>query len=243
MRILAQFSGGLDSLGAVIKSLEKYPLATFDLLHVQIKYNDTLSRWASQLQTAINSYNILKTLYPKAEFNLYTPSFSTEVLNKTMFKDVIYYQLFSGVIGTRNGGIYEYVLNGTTKSDCSNYNIDWPEFGDDVGKEYVGEIIYRSILKYTKSEKPTMWRPLVNLNKNEVMALIPKELVNSIWSCDSPILTDNICSPCETCLSCKEYRHYNIKLHPPVDIRRIKPILDLTQQQADLLVSLTGRMK
>jgi 7-cyano-7-deazaguanine synthase in queuosine biosynthesis len=231
MRFLVQFSGGMDSLASILKVLEKNEHSTFDLLHMQFRDQGNF-RWIGQLQAAINLKAKLSKLYKSATFNIITPIISVnQKINKrdVRYKDVFYYQMFCALAGVMFKDVYDFIINGTTRTDCEEYNINWEEFGnfvDNKRSNYIGEVIFEHILNF------------YSIKNIEIYKYIGEDLLCDTWSCETPIIVNEKILPCKGCHACKEFFVNGIKLHEGLDISTLLPLLQKHNEHDEELFKL-----
>ncbi len=247
MRILAQLSGGQDSLAAVCVAATKYPSATFDLLHVIIKPRmDCKKKWIAQLICVIEILPKLREVFPKAEFNLITPEVYAD--NLTNHQDTLFFEYYSGLYSMDYKRPYKYVLNGYIKNDCIKTGLQWAEFekvNDCVGSKkgahlYAGERIYNSFISFNKEEvTPEIWRPLINKNKEEGYLYIPEALRLCTWSCANPFIEGDLLYSCQSCTACRELKAGKISYMKSINILKYLDYININIANIQLLRSLT----
>jgi hypothetical protein len=203
MKFLVQFSGGWDSLGALLKVLEKEPTGIYDLYHLQIR--GTSGRWIAQLQAVLNLRIELSRIFKQATFNLKLPIIDVDATAI----DAVYYQCICGVIGSVSE--YNYIVNGTTRTDCRMLQTAWPEKSELQDSSYIGDKLLIAFPNVAK-----VWRPLVNFEKSEI--LLPSSLQQYVWSCEFPQISGDICKPCKHCDSCFEYEMLKMPYHSEIHL-------------------------
>lgn len=221
-------------MAALLRVLEVYPLATYDILHIQYR-STTDVLWLPQLNAVNSMVTLLRQRYPQTTFHLLSPVLEIPCEWRVRTQDVIFYQFFSALFGTRDTGVYTYVVNGTTKSDCVRFGVDWPEFGNDFIRptgRTVGKEIFEGIKAFMGNTKLTMWRPVTMVEKHTLWHRVPEDFKNLCWSCHTPIINfiTGDCKACGTCRACQEYAAEGILKHNDVNVSAVLPIYNnLTQ--------------
>lgn len=224
MNNLVELSSGVDSLGALLLAMEKYPHHNYTLMHLQIRTTPFYSekpvylRWLVQLSNSIKITEGLKKLLGDTteRIKLITPIIQIPYILGLSCLDITYYRFLSGIITSNQLDSYTYIIKGVSSTDCIKGNMILPEFGpsnvDSNAQE--DDIILAAVNKVRQNNHTEVWRPGVKYSKRELYDKIPETLKAYIWYCDSPTRTDNTAFACGKCSKCLEAEEFDIVSSP-----------------------------
>lgn len=195
-KILAMYSGGLDSAGVLYRLLTDDAYADFEVhvhhMHVVNRENRAPAEGAAVAQT-------LKLMSGEG----YRPYRFTQSLHRYDFmrKDMVWdMDLCAFVAGNICAAdtTIKHVAMGRTRTDIES------------GGEYFGkrmeraQAIFKAVISLDESEASYIF-PVVDLTKQEVWDLLPNALREASWSCRRPKYDDDRNpTPCSQCATCKE---------------------------------------
>ena len=249
--ILCQMSGGIDCLAALLLSIEEYgDDVGYHFFHIQLRLFSLEEEkqnnfWLVQLVSTIKQYKILKRLYP--EINL---KFSSPIIHVPAFipnYDIIYQSYLTGIYTKADK--YIHILRGTTKDDIDKgQGFPWEEFSnlkyihiEDDSKYLFAK--RQHLLFDDLYHKHTVFHcPAILKTKNELYDIIPEELKNYIWYCESPKRNGNIISSCNECSKCLEAKSIGINNHG-IDVSEFLDIEKSHQQYLNQMHQHVGNQR
>lgn len=112
--------------------------------------------------------------------------------------DIVWFM--AGVI-CQNDNSITHIATGRTKSDTINFGAGVVE------RRKRGEKMFEALVKtQARQEIPTFLPVVADMTKEEIMDLLPKDLLELTWSCRVPIYDSKIKQflPCGNCITCRE---------------------------------------
>ncbi len=201
MATLLMFSGGIDSTAALVKLLQESsdPL----IVHHIYKY-DAESQYHAEVE-AIAVNNVLE--YCKKNYREFTFTSSKWEFGLPYFGWNLTLCAFVGAQVIRSFGdtITRYVV-GTHQDDVfMQQGIDERGFGDGSRRlqEALG-VFYASFGTSNRETLPSIYWPLKDMTRQQVVDSLPKDLLALTWTCRQPIkLANGEFDICGQCISCK----------------------------------------
>ena len=206
MRHFVQMSSGLDSLGAVIKTMEKDPGGIYDLFHVIIIHACD-NYWQAQLSALFKLIPELRKEYPKAEFNL-LPTPSVKYCQAKSL-EIIYITQMSCLQLRCSKHQYSSIINGI------------------IDAEYTLEGDWHKSLQMLElfDIKTPFTLPCEFTNKKVIFDSIPSNLAELTWACFFPVKTGDFFEPCGKCYKCRELLKAGIPLNT-IDYLNIDSLIE-----------------
>lgn len=148
---MAELSGGMDSLGAVIMAIQKKKIDNLDLLHVQQRVNpvsqvlktkeewlQSKNRWLAQLAAAKEQFKwIKKYAGQETTVRFISPIIFIDHPNGMQRTDSMFIRPITNVVGFKKNDVnyrdkyYDYIVCGMTRSDVEYMGFCDNEYGID----------------------------------------------------------------------------------------------------------------
>jgi 7-cyano-7-deazaguanine synthase in queuosine biosynthesis len=190
---LVMFSGGLDSLGAVLKVLEEQ-----DSIYVHHMHLNNIENRAKAEKIVVLS--VMDYFRKNGKIISFSESFHE-------------YPIFNG----------SFLFDGDLSSFMSGHicettpNITQVAYGrtatDDKNPSAVRRIERANKIFNSFNHRASKIYPVKEMTKNEIYEMVPQDLKTSFWSCRRPIYSAKHVIPCSRCSTCKTMRDLKIKHH------------------------------
>ena len=220
-KVLCMYSGGIDSTGMLYEIFNKNLYSEYDLHIHHVSLITARNRHIPEKNSVTTILDWFSRNYPQRKFKYtenifefnFRSNYGTEAVPDDT--DVLYFIMAqiirSDLIHRSEHEIYEKILIGETKTDIENFIKRHPKYADPNLYHYRANKIYDTCFHARFFEpnpepqyiiKPIIERPIIHLNKKQIMKMLPKEVLNMTWSCRIPNVINNKYYECRKCSVC-----------------------------------------
>ncbi len=195
MRYLVHFSGGVDSVVALLDTLQKDPTGNYDILHVKLK-TYCPNFWKAQLVAVKKLIPRIQEMYRGACITLLEPpSFDLQEQGDDGVLDNFITTMFSILLLKKHHKAYTFMVHGNIIPIEDNHY-------------WVRELELLNL--YGISTEYHM--PNTLMSKEEIYDKLPDVLKDYVWGCFSPRVEGSKLISCGRCAKCKELLSAGIQL-------------------------------
>lgn len=227
-RILCMYSGGIDSTAVLYKLLTDMKYSSYDIHVHHISIINIENKHDAELSSVLNCLRWFKKKFPNKkilftkniiDFNFLQPVFP---LDSDIFSFVagqifrscnpnvgmkVQYKFFAtGLTNTDIVGTIEYTQSKEIKNKIIS-SVDKKKYtftASSRTNKIIDACIYPLETEINQINTPERLYPLIDLDKKDVIKILPEDLLKLTWSCRTPINKNNKYYECKECKSCKE---------------------------------------
>ena len=202
-KILAFYSGGLDSTGMLYKLFSEAQYREHELHIHFIELRNRENRWKAEKAAVENCLRWLSENYKDRSY-----TFTSNILDFSFLKRVTPLDYHSVAFVTAQiiseNPNYDYVAIGMNKTDKIRLG-NFPRVPS----------IVRCVLG-NSARFPTKIYPVIDLYKDEIWDVLPVDLREKTWSCREPLYNMDkaqSCGKCYTCLDLPQRKKYELHIN------------------------------
>lgn len=227
-RILCMYSGGIDSTAVLYKLLTDMKYISYDihvhhisLINIENKHDAELVAVSNCLKWFKKKIPNRKILFTKniVDFNFLQPIFPLDSdifsfvagqifrsCNPSVGMNVKYDFFATGLTNTDIIGALDYTNSKEIKNEIvlSDDKKKYTFTASSRTNKIIDACISPLETEKLNIEAPERLYPLIDLDKKDVIKIIPEDLLKLTWSCRTPINKNNKYYECNKCKSCKE---------------------------------------
>lgn len=200
-KILAMYSGGLDSAGVLYRLLTDTQFAGYEV-HVHHMHVVNRENRAPAEGTAVAQTLKLMTGEAYRPFKFTQSLHRYDFMRKGMVWDMDLSAFMAGNICAADPTI-KHVAMGRTRTDVESGGEDF------LKRMERAQTIFKAIISLDASNATYIF-PAVDLTKAEIWEMLPAPIRQATWSCRRPVYDDDRKpSPCCACATCKERAEFD----------------------------------